>query len=163
MKKKALKIFLGICYWIVSLTWGALMTIPGLLITVFCILFLHGKPHRNGFSYIVEIGGNWGGLEIGAVALCGNYYNTSYWEEISAHEFGHSLWHQHLLMGPFFIFLVAIPSACRYWYQRIMREKYHKVFPAGWYNRFWAEADATKQGLRVKKWLGQVDEDYEIK
>lgn len=34
------------------------MTIPGLLITGFCILFLRGKPHRNGFSYIVEIGGN---------------------------------------------------------------------------------------------------------
>ena len=78
MKKKILKILAGVGYWIVSLTWGALMTIPGLLITGFCILFLHGKPHRNGFSYIVEIGGNWGGLELGAVALCGRYYGTSY-------------------------------------------------------------------------------------
>ena len=58
MKKKTLKILAGIGYWTVSLTWGALMTIPGLLITGFCILFLHGKPHRNGFSYIIEIGGN---------------------------------------------------------------------------------------------------------
>ncbi len=134
------KILLGTLYWIWSLTWGALMTIPGLLVTGFCILFLHGKPHKNG-----------------------SYYGTSYWEEISAHEFGHSLWHQHLLMGPLFPFLVGIPSACRYWYQRIMQEKYHKQFPADWYNRFWAEADATKMGLKVKKWLGQVDKDYEIK
>ncbi len=137
------------------------MTIPGLIITGFCIAFLHGKPHKNGFSYIVEIGGNWGGLELGAVALCGNYYGGSYWEEISAHEFGHSLCPQHLLMGPLFPFLVGIPSAIRYWYQRIGESK-GKVFPADWYNRFWAEKNATENGIKWKKKLGQLPEDFKL-
>lgn len=152
-KKKICKILAGIGYWILSLTWGGLLTIPGLFVTLFCIVFLKGKPHKNGFSYIVEVGGDWGGLEFGAVALCGSYYGTDYWEEITAHEFGHSLFPQHLLMGPFYIFLVWIPSACRYWYQNIMRKKYHKEMPAGWYYRFWAEKNASEHGRKVKEWI----------
>ena len=139
MKKKILKILAGIGYWIVSLTWGALMTIPGLLITGFCILFLHGKPHRNGFSYIVEIGGNWGGLELGAVALCGRYYGTSYWTEIAPHEFGHSI--QQLLFVPLQAFIVGIPSAARYWYRRLTPNKPHKA-----YDDVWFEYTASKWG-----------------
>ncbi len=157
------KILFGIIYWFMQLTWGILLTSIGAIVTLFCIIFLKGKPHKNGYSVITEVGGNWGGLELGAFALCGNYYGTSYWEEMSAHEFGHSLWHQHWIMGPFFIFLVGIPSACRYWYQRIMREKYNKTFSDDWYIKFWAEEDATAQGLKWKKLLGQVDADYEIK
>lgn len=115
------------------------MTIPGLLITGFCILFLHGKPHRNGFSYIVEIGGNWGGLELGAVALCGRYYGTSYWTEIVPHEFGHSI--QQLLFGPLQAFIVGIPSAARYWYRRLTPNKPHKA-----YDDVWFEYTASKWG-----------------
>lgn len=35
------------------------------------------KTHINGCSLITEVGGNWGGLELGAVALCGNYSKIS--------------------------------------------------------------------------------------
>ena len=34
------------------------MTVIGFLVTGFCILFLKGKVHKNGFSYIVEVGGD---------------------------------------------------------------------------------------------------------
>ena len=152
MNKKILKILLGILYWIIQLTWGSLMTIPGLLVTGFCIAFLKGKPHKNGFSYIVEIGNDWGGLELGAVALCGNYFGTPYWDEIRCHEFGHSLFPQHLLMGPLFPFLVGIPSACRYWYQRIMLKK-GKTFPQDWYDLFWAEKNASINGTKCINWI----------
>lgn len=52
------KVLLGILFWTVNLTWGLVMTLIGLIVTGFCILFLKGKVHRNGYSYIVEIGGN---------------------------------------------------------------------------------------------------------
>ena len=65
------KILFATLFWFLSLTWGLLMTVIGLLVTAFCIIFLKGKVHKNGFSYIVEIGGNWGGLNLGAVSLCG--------------------------------------------------------------------------------------------
>lgn len=95
------------------------MTIPGLIISAFCILFLHGKPHKNGFSYIVEVGGNWGGVELGCVALCGSYsqkdgscYDPHWFEHTRRHEFGHTI--QQLIFGPFQLFIVGIPSAIRY-------------------------------------------------
>lgn len=145
------KILFAVAYWAVSLTWGCLMTIPGLLIALVAIA-LGGKPHRNGCSFIVEIGGNWGGLELGACALCGTYHGTSYWDEIRCHEFGHSIAPQHMLMGPLFPFLVGIPSACRYWYQRILQKR-GKTFPNEWYYRFWAEANASSNGTRAINWL----------
>lgn len=152
VNKKWFKNLCGIFYWIISLTWGGLTTIPGLIITAFCIVFLHGKPHRNGWSYIVEVGGNWGGLELGAVSLCGTYYGRPFFDEVRYHEFGHSLFPQNLLMGPFFILLVGIPSACRYWYSRI-REHNGWIEPEGWYERFWAEKYADIIGARVCKWI----------
>ncbi len=100
------------------------MTVVGLLITGILNLVklcakavrrdLKIKTHINGCSLITEVGGNWGGVELGAVALCGNYSETnSYWfEHTRRHEFGHAL--QNLILGPLFIFVVALPSGLRY-------------------------------------------------
>ncbi len=138
--KKNTKILFSIMYWIISLTWGALLTYIGLLITL--ILIISGKKvHRNGCSYIVEVGGNWGGLELGAVALCGNYSQTdpTWFQHTRRHEFGHGI--QQLIFGPFQIFLVSIPSAIRYWYRRLTPNKKHKDYDAIWF-----EGTATKWG-----------------
>lgn len=143
-------------YWLVQLTWGGLLTIPGLLITGFCILFLKGTPHKNGYSYIVEIGGNWGGLEIGAVALCGRYSENdpAWYEHTRRHEFGHSI--QQLIFGPFQVFIVGIPSACRYWYQRIART-HGKKFSSAWYDSIWFEGTATKWGTT---WVNKIEKYF---
>ena len=110
------------------------------------------KTHLNGCTFITEVGGNWGGLELGAFALCGNYSESnSYWfDHTRKHEFGHAI--QHLYLGPLFIFVVAIPSACRYWYQRIMQNK-GKSFPSDWYDSVWFEGGATSTGTRIVEWL----------
>lgn len=147
--KKSNKIILGILWWLWQLTWGALMTYPGLIVTAFCIVFLKGKPHKNGFSYIVEIGGNWGGLEIGAVSLCGNYSisDQKWFNYVRKHEFGHNM--QQLIFGPFQLFVVWIPSSIRYWYQRTMVDKKGKYFPKDWYDSIWFEKIATNWGTNV--------------
>ena len=149
-------------FWVVSLTWGIIMTSIGLLITgglnlikfagVIAGYNLKIKTHKNGCSLITEVGGNWGGLELGAVALCGNYSKSSpsWFEHTRKHEFGHAI--QHLYMGPLFIFIVAIPSATRYWYQRIMSKK-GKYFQSGWYDSIWFEGGATKTGEKFVDWL----------
>ena len=143
------KILLGIAYWTIQLTWGALMTIPGLIITAFCILFLKGKAHRNGFSYIVEVGGNWGGLELGAVALSGSYStnNKNWFEHTRIHEFGHSI--QHLIFGPLYMFVIGIPSAIRYWYFRLTPNKPHQD-----YDYIWFEYTASKWGTF---WINKIE------
>lgn len=143
---KSKKIILGILFWIISLTWGALLTIPGLLITG--VLILCGcKAHRNGFSYIVEVGGNWGGLEIGAVAICGEYSESApaWFQHTRRHEFGHNL--QQLVFGPLMLFIVSIPSACRYWYKRVKESK-GVYFDPDWYERAWFESEATRLGTK---------------
>ena len=159
---KAKIILFCFMFWVVSLTWGITMTSIGLIATgslnlvkLRAKLFkkdLKIKTHINGCSLITEVGGNWGGVELGAVALCGNYSKSSkYWfEHTRRHEFGHAV--QHLIFGPLFIFVVAIPSASRYWYQRIMQGK-GKHFASDWYDSIWFEGGATRWGTKVVDWL----------
>lgn len=149
-------------FWLVSCTWGIIMTIIGAVATVGLNLIkvigtwfgkdLKIKTHRNGCSFITEVGGNWGGLELGAFALCGNYSedNKDWFAHTRKHEFGHAI--QHLYMGPLFIFVVEIPSAIRYWYKRIMQKR-GKKFPNNWYDSIWFEGGATKTGEKFVDWL----------
>ncbi len=159
---KTKKILFSIMFWAVSLTWGIIMTSIGLIATLGLNLIkfagsvagydLKIKTHRNGCSFITEVGGNWGGVALGAFALCGNYSEAhkGWFEHTRKHEFGHAL--QHLYLGPLFIFVVAIPSASRYWYYRIMSAK-GKKFPANWYDSIWFEGGATKTGKKIVNWL----------
>ena len=159
---KTKKILFSIMFWVVSCTWGIIMTTIGAvatgslnLIKVVGIWFgkdFKIKTHRNGCSFITEIGNNWGGLELGAFALCGNYSTTSsqWFAHTRKHEFGHAI--QHLYMGPLFIFIVAIPSATRYWLQRLLQKQGVK-FPSGWYDSIWFEGGATKTGEKFVDWL----------
>lgn len=132
------KVLFSILFWVVSLTWGIIMTLIGLLITgVLNLVKFAGwvagydlkiKTHRNGCSLITEVGKNWGGVALGAVALCSNYSETSksWFEHTRRHEFGHAL--QHLVLGPLFIFVVAIPSATRYWLTSFKGRKNKNIF-----------------------------------
>lgn len=139
------KTLLAIAYWALELTWGGLLTWPGLIVAIFCILFLKGKPHRNGYSFIIEVGGNWGGINLGAVSLCGNYHGTMFYEETRAHEAGHSI--QNIWFGPLQLFIVAIPSAIRYWHYEIGRKK-GRFFPDDWYYSIWFESQASSIGAK---------------
>ena len=163
MKNKNIqKILFSIMFWVISLTWGILLTSIGGLGTLILnganlVAKLFGKDlkirtHVNGCTLITEVGGNWGGLEMGAFAFCGRYteISPSWYEHTRRHEFGHSL--QHLIFGPLFLFIVAIPSACRYWYQRIMQSK-GKQFPSDWYDSIWFEGGATRWGTKVIDWF----------
>lgn len=149
------KILLGIGYWILQLTWGFLMTFVGLVVTLFILIFMRKKArfHRNGFSWIIEIGGNWGGLELGAMALCGNYSITNkYWyQHTRRHEFGHTI--QNIIFGPFYLFVVGIPSAIRYWYQHFEQKK-GRYFAPNWYDCYaWFEYLASSWGSKAINYL----------
>ena len=140
------KVLLGIVYWICQLTWGILMNIIGAFATLFCLAFLKGKIHKNGYGFITEVGGNWGGVSLGAFALCGKYSDVypDFYQEVRKHEFGHSI--QNMFLGIFFV--VAIPSAIRYWlsYFGKLKEDYEAA---------WFEATATSWGT---KWIDWIEE-----
>ena len=46
------RVLCGIAYWLLQLTWGIIMNIIGLFATLFCLIFLKGKMHINGYGFI---------------------------------------------------------------------------------------------------------------
>lgn len=112
-----------ILFYIVSFTWGGLMSLIGLLTIL--ILLPFGKLHTYHGRLYMRIGERWGGVELGCFFLC----DKTAGEHTLAHECGHGL--QNCLWGPLMPIVVCIPSAVRYWYReyiyRTDREKYREL------------------------------------
>ena len=134
-------IFKRTLFYIISFTWGGIMTTIGLVVLLVTLPFgkfgvYHGRIYKR-------IGKNWGGLELGCFFLC----NNSADEYVLAHESGHGL--QNCLWGPLMPFVICIPSAIRYWYREFIwhfnKEKFNKL-PE--YDAIWFEGQATKWGKK---------------
>ena len=123
-------------YWLLNFTWGILTTLCGLLLSL-AMLCIGKKPKRWHSVWYFQIFDKWGGMEMGTMFLRANsnYISTN------NHEYGHTF--QNAILGPFFIFIVAIPSAVRYWYQ-VIRIRQHK--PNVEYDLIWFEESATDIG-----------------
>ena len=130
-----------ILFYIISFTWGGIMTTIGLVVLLVTLPFgkfgiYHGRIYKR-------IGKNWGGVELGCFFLCDNSAD----EYILAHESGHGL--QNCLWGPLMPFVICIPSAIRYWYREYLwcfnRTKY-ALLPD--YDAIWFEGQATKWGKK---------------
>ena len=130
-----------ILFYIISFTWGGIMTVIGLVVLLVTLPFgkfgiYHGRIYKR-------IGKNWGGLELGCFFLCDNSAD----EYILAHESGHGL--QNCLWGPLMPFVICIPSAIRYWYREFIwhfnKEKFNKLPD---YDAIWFEGQATKWGKK---------------
>lgn len=125
-------------FYLLQFTWGILMNIIGILVFIPLILTGH-LPRRYGLSFYIEIGEDWGGLELGFLFLVckdpGTYLLT--------HEAGHGI--QNIIFGPLYPFLVGIPSAVRYWYREL---KYYKkgLEPKTDYYDIWFEKQASDLG-----------------
>lgn len=137
-------IFKRILFYIISFTWGGIMTAIGLVILLVTLPFgkfgiYHGRIYKR-------IGKNWGGVELGCFFLC----DKTAGEHTLAHESGHEL--QNCLWGPLFPVVISIPSAIRYHYRNFLskhnKEKY-ALLPN--YDSIWFEGQATKWGLEYIK------------
>ena len=95
-------------YWLVSLTWGGLMTLLGAVIALGMLLSGHA-PKKLGPNVYFEAGNGWGGMEYGAFFFVSKDASG----RTRLHEAGHGI--QNLVLGPLMPFLVCIPSALRYW------------------------------------------------
>lgn len=137
-----------VLYWIWSLTWGGLLSFFGLIGALIVTVFFKAKVHKNGYTYIFEVGGNWGGLNLGVISFVGGYTTTcpdeDWFEHTRRHEFGHSL--QNLIWGPLMLFVIAIPSFIRYHYQNYRSKK---GLPNKEYDAIWFEGQATKWGTKA--------------
>ena len=138
-------IFKRILFYVLSLTWGALLSIPGLIIIA--VLAIQGKVHcYHGRLYGI-IGDNWGGFNLGCVFLVSRVAarDTSYGNHTRAHESGHGL--QNMILGPFMLFIITIPSVIRYWYRNWMF-KHNADKPLPSYDAIWFEGQASALGVK---------------
>ena len=125
-------------FYILSFTWGLPMTLIGLISA--CVLFCIGyRPTRYGYCIHFTVGKNWGGLNLGIFIFTDE--KTS--EVTKAHEHGHAL--QNCLYGFLMPFIVAIPSAIRYWHREMKYYAKGKNPPTE-YDSVWFEGQATKWG-----------------
>lgn len=120
-------------YWLLNFTWGILTTFCGLLISL-VMLCIGKKPERWCSIWYFEIFKSWGGMEMGTMFL----RDTTSSDSINIHEYGHTF--QNAILGPLFIFIVAIPSAVRYWYRKLSKKTQSA------YDAIWFEGSATKIG-----------------
>lgn len=123
-------------FYILSLTWGIIMTTVGLLVAA-VLTTIGYKPQKHGWCYYFEVGKNWGGVNLGIIFLTSE--NPS--EHTKNHEHGHAL--QNCLWGPLMPFVVSIPSAMRYWKRHFQQRQGMKLEP---YDSVWYEGQATMWG-----------------
>lgn len=147
--KIVMKTFRRIVFYLLSFTWGILMSAIGLLVVLGAAVVGGQLKTYHGRLYCV-IGDNWGGLELGCFFLCGTTSDQE-WSTTRAHECGHGL--QNCLWGPLTLFVITIPSAIRYWYREIKYHRQGKVPPTK-YDDIWFEGQATRWGQKY------VDTDW---
>lgn len=128
-------------YYLLIFTWALPFTIFTLLISLILICAAR-KPIQTPIGWKFEIGKNWGGCNLGIMFIrdttSGNY--------IDYHEMGHSF--QLCLFGIFYLFVVCMPSAIRYWYfnSKISRKG---ISGKTNYNDIWFEKSATEIGNKL--------------
>lgn len=123
-------------YYILLFTWGLWMSLIGLIVSL-CLLIGAQKPCGIFGLWKFEIKERWGGCSLGCMYI----RDTTSVESVDRHEIGHT--YQNCILGPLFPFIVAIPSAIRYW-DRIRRKKKGETLKP--YDAIWFEGSATDIG-----------------
>lgn len=119
-----------------SFTWGILTTLVGLFISLGLIITKH-KPQKYYWIHCFKLKENWGGFSVGTTFV----RDTTSIEQVSEHEFGHTM--QNTLFGPVAIFICYIPSIIRYFIIVSKQKKGKETKP---YNSVWFEASASDCG-----------------
>ena len=146
-------------YYFMACTWGIIMTILGCLITIILAIVKIFIPKKIIFEryyciYSITVGPEWwGGCEMGLMFLRDHNSSVNY---INPHEFGHTF--QNCLLGPLFPFMVAIPSAIRYWLREIFPKKIWAPYDSAWF-----EDAATQCGVYAVRILSQKQEALDKK
>ena len=106
-----MKVLKTIGFWLVQCAWGFIMTFIGAVVALGCII-AGKKPKHIGPIIYIPVGNDWGGVSLGGFFFC----ETKEPKYTLYHECGHAL--QNMIWGPLFPFVIAIPSAIRYWLRK---------------------------------------------
>lgn len=128
-------------FYILNLTWGLPMTLIG-GVAALCLLIVGKHPTRHGGCLCFTVGKGWGGVSLGMVIIVSHGAT----DDTKNHELGHAV--QNAVYGVLMPFIVAIPSAVRYWYRRGQDPS---TLPP--YDSIWFEAQASEWGNKfAERW-----------
>ena len=130
-------------FYLLTFTWGLPFTLLGLFAALF--LRLRGnKPKKHGYCFYFEAGEHWGGINLGLFFIVDKHNSKA----IRNHEHGHAV--QNCYLGPFMLFVVALPSLLRSRYRAYLIEKKGvdaRTLPP--YDSVWFEGQATQLGNEI--------------
>lgn len=126
-------------YYIIQWTWGLIQNLLGLCLYIKLKKCRHQWYHGAKLTYHE---GDWGGVSLGMFIFVNGKKDAEWIKTTNVHEYGHTL--QSLLLGPFYLFVIGIPSSI--WcnnkkYITLRKEKgisYFDFYPEKWANR-WGE------------------------
>lgn len=122
-----------IVFYTLSLTWGLLWTLIGILVlAIIKIIYRKDVEITNchGRIAIHFYEKNFGGVSFGLVIITSGPRQT---ESLTRHELGHTI--QAALFGPLFILCVAIPSGIRYQYRMRTKRPLKTTYDSIWFER----------------------------
>ena len=120
-----MKVLKTILFYLLSFTWGIIMTLFGIIVALGCLIIGKEPKHFHIFTRF-EIGRNWGGFEAGPFFFTDDRPSLF----TKQHEAGHGI--QNVILGPLMPFVVSIPSATRYWLRECKTQKGKYIFAAIW-------------------------------
>ena len=139
-----MKILKTIGWYAIQWTWGIVMNILGAC-AIFAAWITGEKVYRCGCHVYA-----YSKFCKNCAFSMGMFFILGYGcESCAPHEMGHGL--QNLVFGPLMPFVVAIPSAIRFWIREYKSSKGEQLPP---YDSVWFEGTATKYGHKYfgAKW-----------
>ena len=142
--KTSLKSFL---FYLVQWTWGLPVNLVGGIGFLICTKLKGRRYQRFGYSYIVYLPWNAGGLSMGLFIFIKDRQEVNPWTyNTRIHEYGHT-W-QCLLLGPLYYVVIALPSViwCNFFssYRKKNNVSYYKLYCEAWANRWGQKATKMK-------------------
>ena len=139
-------------FYLVQWTWSLPVNIVGLVAYLICTKVKGYKHQKFGYSNIVYIPWNQGGLSMGLFIFMRDGHPDKEWTyNTRIHEYGHT-W-QCLLLGPLYYLVIAIPSAiwCNFFanYRKKNNVSYYKLYCESWANN-WGQKFSKMEMINKK-------------
>ena len=132
-------------YYLVQFTWGILQNLAGCFWFLCCLRKKHSLYHGAILTRIrmKRFSGGW---TFGCFIFLTEPMNRELEHDILIHEYGHTF--QSLLLGPFYLLVIGLPSTIWASSKNLSRLRREKNIP---YSRLYCEKWASKWGEKVSK------------
>ena len=147
--KKSLKDFV---FYLIQWTWGLPVNLVGGTVFLICTKIKGRRWQKFGYSRIVYLPWNSGGLSLGLFIFMKDNHKSEKWTyNTRIHEYGHT-W-QCLLLGPIYYIVIALPSAiwCNFFegYRKKNNVSYYWLYCESWANA-WGQKFSKMKMVDVK-------------